>query len=49
MVVEQINYGKQVEKDLKVLKVKNSNDGVLDKSLEVKLLKQQARDAYVSL
>ncbi|CAI9287154.1 unnamed protein product [Lactuca saligna] len=40
---EQVNSAKQVEKDVKVLKVKNSDDGVLDKSLEAKLFEQQGR------
>ncbi|KAJ9538078.1 hypothetical protein OSB04_030811, partial [Centaurea solstitialis] len=40
---EQVNSAKQVEKDVKVLKVKNSDDGVLDKSLEAKLHEQQGR------
>ncbi|KVH93488.1 hypothetical protein Ccrd_004453 [Cynara cardunculus var. scolymus] len=46
---EQMNSGKQVEKDVKVLKVKNSDDGVLDKSLEVKLHEQQGRGGSSSL
>ncbi|KAI3525617.1 hypothetical protein L1887_04526 [Cichorium endivia] len=40
---EQVNSAKQVEKDVKVLKAKNSDDGVLDKSLEAKLFEQQGR------
>ncbi|KAJ9538202.1 hypothetical protein OSB04_030935 [Centaurea solstitialis] len=40
---EQVNSAKQVEKDVKVLKVKISDDGVLDKSLEAKLHEQQGR------
>ncbi|KAL8223917.1 hypothetical protein R6Q57_019392 [Mikania cordata] len=40
---EQVNSAKQVEKDVKVLKAKNSDDGVLDKSLEAKLFEHQGR------
>ncbi|MFS7979062.1 putative kinetochore protein Nuf2 [Helianthus anomalus] len=40
---EQVNSAKQVEKDVKVLKAKNSDDGVLDKSLEAKLFELQGR------
>ncbi|KAK9078921.1 hypothetical protein SSX86_002980 [Deinandra increscens subsp. villosa] len=40
---EQVNSAKQVEKDVKVLKAKISEDGVLDKSLEVKLFEHQGR------
>ncbi|KAD2393033.1 hypothetical protein E3N88_40010 [Mikania micrantha] len=40
---EQANSAKQVEKDVKVLKAKNSDDGVLDKSLEAKLFEHQGR------
>ncbi|XP_076926287.1 kinetochore protein NUF2 homolog, partial [Bidens hawaiensis] len=38
---EQVNSAKQVEKDVKVLKAKNGDDGLLDKSLEVKLFEHQ--------
>ncbi|XP_076960048.1 kinetochore protein NUF2 homolog [Bidens hawaiensis] len=40
---EQVNSAKQVEKDLKILKAKNSDDAVLDKSLEAKLFELQGR------
>ncbi|KAD2393025.1 hypothetical protein R6Q59_012706 [Mikania micrantha] len=40
---EQANSAKQVEKDVKVLKAKNSDDSVLDKSLEAKLFEHQGR------
>ncbi|KAI3712450.1 hypothetical protein L1987_71007 [Smallanthus sonchifolius] len=40
---EQVNSAKQVEKDVKVLKAKNSDDGVLGKSLEAKLFEHQGR------
>ncbi|KAK9078920.1 hypothetical protein SSX86_002979 [Deinandra increscens subsp. villosa] len=43
LVLEQVNSAKQVEKDVKVLKAKISEDGVLDKSLEVKLFEHQGR------
>ncbi|KAK9059602.1 hypothetical protein SSX86_020306 [Deinandra increscens subsp. villosa] len=40
---EQVNSAKQVEKDVKVLKAKISDDVVLDKSLEAKLFEHQGR------
>ncbi|KAK1414653.1 hypothetical protein QVD17_30402 [Tagetes erecta] len=40
---DQVNSAKQVEKDVKILKAKNSDDGVLDKSLEAKLFEHQGR------
>ncbi|KAI7730084.1 hypothetical protein M8C21_022052 [Ambrosia artemisiifolia] len=40
---EQVNSSKQVEKEVKVLKAKNSDDSVLDKSLEAKLFEHQGR------
>ncbi|XP_071691563.1 kinetochore protein NUF2 homolog [Rutidosis leptorrhynchoides] len=40
---EQVNSAKQVEKDVKLLKTKNSDDGVSDKSLEAKLFELQGR------
>ncbi|XP_073272044.1 kinetochore protein NUF2 homolog isoform X3 [Primulina huaijiensis] len=39
----QVNSGKTVEKDVKVLKSKLGDDGVLNKSLEAKLVELQAR------
>lgn len=50
IIFEQVNSAKQVEKDVKVLKAKISDDGVLDKSLEANLYKQQGRgDSSISL
>ncbi|KAL4588466.1 hypothetical protein LXL04_001357 [Taraxacum kok-saghyz] len=40
---EQVNSAKQVEKDVKFLKVKNSDDGLMDKSLDAKLFELQGR------
>ncbi|PWA73249.1 hypothetical protein CTI12_AA263490 [Artemisia annua] len=40
---EQVNEAKKVEKDVKVLKTKNSDDTVSDKSLEAKLYEKQGR------
>lgn len=40
---EQVNSAKKVEKDIKALKVKQSDDGVLDKSLEAKLVERQRK------
>lgn len=42
-IQEQVNYGKTVEKDVKVLKSKLSDDGVLNKSLEAKLVELRAK------
>ncbi|XP_022861143.1 uncharacterized protein LOC111381578 [Olea europaea var. sylvestris] len=40
---EQVNSAKSVEKDVKVLKSKLSDEGVLDKSLEAKIVELQAK------
>ncbi|GJU41724.1 probable kinetochore protein NUF2 [Tanacetum coccineum] len=40
---EQANEAKKIEKDVKVLKTKNSDDTVSDKSLEAKLYEKQGR------
>ncbi|KAI3715682.1 hypothetical protein L6452_22668 [Arctium lappa] len=45
---EQVNSAKQVEKDVKVLKVKKSDDGAFDKSLEAKLQEQQVEDSELA-
>ncbi|KAK9270186.1 hypothetical protein L1049_025762 [Liquidambar formosana] len=42
-IQEQVNTAKSVEKDVKVLKAKLSDEGVLDKSLEVKLVERQGK------
>lgn len=42
-IQEQVNNSKSTEKELKVLKVKLGDEGVLDKSLEAKLIEQQAK------
>ncbi|XP_075501855.1 kinetochore protein NUF2 homolog isoform X1 [Primulina tabacum] len=42
-IQEQVNSGKTVEKDVKVLKSKLGDDGVLNKSLEAKLVELQAK------
>lgn len=49
LVFEQVNSAKQVEKEVKTLKAKNSDDGVLDKSLEAKLFEHQGRGAPCKL
>ncbi|GKC14221.1 hypothetical protein Tco_1011003, partial [Tanacetum coccineum] len=41
--LEQANEAKKIEKDVKVLKTKNSDDTVSDKSLEAKLYEKQGR------
>ena len=38
-----MNSAKAIEKDLKVLKTKLSEEGVLDKSLEAKLVEWQGK------
>nr|GEX61438.1 probable kinetochore protein NUF2 [Tanacetum cinerariifolium] len=40
---EQVNEAKKIEKDVKVLKTKNSDDTASDKSLEAKLYEKQGR------
>ncbi|XP_057465618.1 kinetochore protein NUF2 homolog [Actinidia eriantha] len=40
-IQEQVNSAKSIEKDVKVLKVKQSDEGMLDKSLEAKLVERQ--------
>ncbi|XP_034700892.1 kinetochore protein NUF2 homolog [Vitis riparia] len=42
-IQEQVNSAKAIEKDLKVLKTKLSEEGVLDKSFEAKLLERQRK------
>ncbi|KAK6945603.1 Kinetochore protein Nuf2, N-terminal [Dillenia turbinata] len=42
-IQEQVNNAKTVEKDVKVLKAKLSDEGLLDKSLEVKLVERQGK------
>ncbi|XP_059653464.1 kinetochore protein NUF2 homolog isoform X2 [Cornus florida] len=42
-IQEQVNSVKSIEKDVKVLKVKLSDEAVLDKSLEVKLVEWQRK------
>ncbi|KAG5525882.1 hypothetical protein RHGRI_032245 [Rhododendron griersonianum] len=42
-IQEQVNSAKSVEKDVKVLKVKQSEAGMLDKSLEAKLVERQGK------
>ncbi|KAI8532152.1 hypothetical protein RHMOL_Rhmol11G0191400 [Rhododendron molle] len=42
-IQEQVNSAKSVEKDVKVLKVKQSEAGMLDKSLEAKVVERQGK------
>ncbi|GFY88528.1 hypothetical protein Acr_06g0004680 [Actinidia rufa] len=42
-IQEQVNSAKSIEKDVKVLKVKESDEGMLDKSLEAKLVERQGK------
>ncbi|KAL6345649.1 hypothetical protein AAG906_017384 [Vitis piasezkii] len=42
-IQEQVNSAKAIEKDLKVIKTKLSEEGVLDKSLEAKLVEWQGK------
>ncbi|KAA8545519.1 hypothetical protein F0562_020303 [Nyssa sinensis] len=42
-IQEQVNSAKSIEKDVKVLKVKLSDEGVLEKSLEAKLAERQGK------
>ncbi|KAL6989598.1 hypothetical protein U1Q18_015349 [Sarracenia purpurea var. burkii] len=41
---EQVNSNKSIEKDVKVLKVKQSDEEMLDKSLEAKLVERQGKE-----
>lgn len=45
----QANNLKSTERELKVLKVKLGDEGVLDKSLEAKLIEQQAKGNFIVL
>ncbi|KAI4298994.1 hypothetical protein L6164_032494 [Bauhinia variegata] len=42
-IQEQVNSAKSIEKDLKALKAKLSDEGVLEKSLEAKLVERQGK------
>ncbi|KAF8404187.1 hypothetical protein HHK36_009069 [Tetracentron sinense] len=42
-IQEQVNSAKSIDKDVKVLKAKLSDDGVLDMSLEAKLVERQGK------
>lgn len=42
-VLEQVNSAKAIEKEVKVLKLKLTDEGVLDKSLEAKLVERQGK------
>lgn len=42
-IQEQVNSAKTIEKDVKVLKLKMTDEGVLDKSLEAKLVERQGK------
>ncbi|KAL8116090.1 hypothetical protein AgCh_022545 [Apium graveolens] len=42
-IQEQVNSAKAIEKEMKVLKLKLADEGVLDKSLEAKLVERQGR------
>lgn len=42
-IQEHVNSAKSIEKDFKALKNKLSDEGILDKSLEAKLVEQQAK------
>ena len=44
-----MNSAKSIEKDVKVLKVKQSDEGMLDKSLEAKLVERQGKGSFYSL
>ncbi|KAL7220460.1 hypothetical protein ACSBR2_013357 [Camellia fascicularis] len=43
-IQEQVNSAKTIEKDVKVLKVKQSDEEMVDKSLEAKLVEWQGKD-----
>ncbi|XAR49393.1 hypothetical protein NMG60_11032579 [Bertholletia excelsa] len=42
-IQEQVNSAKKIEKDVKIIKVKQSDDAMLDKSLEAKLVERQGK------
>ncbi|KAL7194898.1 hypothetical protein ACSBR1_001179 [Camellia fascicularis] len=42
-IQEQVNSAKTIEKDVKVLKVKQSDEEMIDKSLEAKLVEWQGK------
>ncbi|KAF5470235.1 hypothetical protein F2P56_010760 [Juglans regia] len=42
-IQEQVNSAKSIEKDFKALKAKLSDEGMLDKSLEAKLVERQGK------
>ncbi|GMP84741.1 hypothetical protein CsSME_00038153 [Camellia sinensis var. sinensis] len=42
-IQEQVNSAKTIEKDVKVLKVKQSDEEMIDKSLEAKLVERQGK------
>ncbi|KAK1394917.1 Nuf2 domain-containing protein [Heracleum sosnowskyi] len=46
-IKEQVNSAKQIEKEVKVLKLKLTDEGVLDKSLEAKLVERQGKAAQL--
>ncbi|KAH7575743.1 hypothetical protein JRO89_XS02G0206700 [Xanthoceras sorbifolium] len=46
-VYEQVNSAKSIEREYKALKAKVSDDGVLDKSLEAKLVERQAKGRFL--
>lgn len=43
-----MNSAKAIEKDVKVLKVKLNDEGLLDKSLEAKLVEHQGKGSHLS-
>lgn len=42
-----MNSAKSIEKDVKVLKVKQSEAEMLDKSLEAKLVERQGKGSFI--
>ncbi|TXG53512.1 hypothetical protein EZV62_022681 [Acer yangbiense] len=46
-VYEQVNSAKSIEREYKALKAKVSDDGVLDKSFEAKLVERQAKGRFL--
>ncbi|KAK0606134.1 hypothetical protein LWI29_034433 [Acer saccharum] len=46
-VCEQVNSAKSIEREYHALKSKVSDDGVLDKSLEAKLVQWQAKGRFL--
>ncbi|WOG88315.1 hypothetical protein DCAR_0207550 [Daucus carota subsp. sativus] len=46
-IQEQVNSAKAIEKEVKVLKLKLTDEGVLDKSLEAKLVERQGKAAQL--